>query len=71
MVNINFVPDDYIQSNESRRTNLLYLVLLVVVMGALAGTFATIRIRQRALDTKERLVDDRLAQAQEKIRQFE
>ncbi|GAF80214.1 unnamed protein product, partial [marine sediment metagenome] len=31
MVNINFVPDDYIQSTESRRTNLMYIVLFVVV----------------------------------------
>lgn len=71
MVNINFVPDDYIQSNESRRTNLLYLVLLVVVMAALGGSFVTIRIRQRAVKAEEELVNGRLAQAQQAIRQFE
>jgi Tfp pilus assembly protein PilN len=49
MLNINFVPDDYVQSSESQRTNLMYLVLLAVVMVALGGLFITIRIRQRIL----------------------
>ncbi|GAH79391.1 unnamed protein product, partial [marine sediment metagenome] len=44
MLNINFVPDDYIQNNESRRTNLMYLVLFAVVMAALGGSFLTIKI---------------------------
>jgi len=29
MPNINFVPDDYVQSNESRRANLMCLVLFL------------------------------------------
>ena len=37
MLNINFVPDDYVQSNVSRRTNLMYLVLFSVVMAGLGG----------------------------------
>ena len=41
MLNINFVPEDYIRSNESRRTNLMYLVLFVVVMAGLGGSFTT------------------------------
>ena len=71
MLNINFVPDDYIQSNESRRTNLMYLVLFAVVMAALGGSFMTIKIRQRALNAKEKLVNAKMAQAQEAIKQFE
>ncbi|MHC4060805.1 MAG: PilN domain-containing protein [Planctomycetota bacterium] len=71
MLNINFVPDDYVQNSESRRTNLMYLVLFAVVMAALGGSFATIKIRQRALATKERLVNSKLARAQEAIEQFE
>ena len=71
MVNINFVPDDYIQNNESRRTNVLYLVLFAVVMAGLAGSFATIKLRQRALDTKEALVNKRLTETQVAINQFE
>jgi len=71
MLNINFVPDDYIQNSESRRTNLMYLVLFAVVMAALGGSFLTIKIRQRALNAKEELVNARLSRAQEAIIQFE
>jgi Tfp pilus assembly protein PilN len=71
MANINFVPDDYVQGNESRRTNLVFLVLLAVVMTALGGSFAAIKIRQRACSTNERLANARMAEAEEVIKQFE
>jgi hypothetical protein len=71
MVNINFVPDDYIQNNESRRTNLMYLILLVVVMMSLGGSFVTIKIRQRACAAKEKLVNSRMSKMQEAIKQFD
>ncbi len=71
MLNINFVPDDYIQNNESRRTNLMYLVLFAVVMAALGGSFATIRIRRRAVSAKEEFVNTRMARIQKAIHQFE
>jgi len=71
MVNINFVPDDYIESTESRRTNLMYLVLFAVVMAALGGSFMTIKFRQQALNARERLVNSKLTQAAEAIAQFE
>ena len=71
MVNINFVPDDYTQSNESRRTNLIYLVLFAVVMTALGGSFVSIKIRQRACRTSEELVNARMTEIQEAIKQFE
>ncbi len=71
MVNINFVPDDYVQSNESSRTNLMYLVLLLVVMTALGGSFLAIKIRQRACNTHEKLVNERMDRIQETIQKFE
>ena len=71
MLNINFVPDDYIQSNESRRTNLMYLVLFAVVMAALGGSFATIRIRRQAVRAKEKLVNTKMTHLQKAIQQFE
>ncbi|MFZ2149063.1 MAG: PilN domain-containing protein [Sedimentisphaerales bacterium] len=71
MVNINFVPDDYIQNNESRRTNLMYLFLFVVMMIALFGSFITIKIRQQACIIKEKLVNTKMTQIQEAIKQFE
>jgi Tfp pilus assembly protein PilN len=71
MLNINFVPDDYTQSSESRRTNLLYLVLLGLVMVVLGGSFLAIKLRQRAFRTKGRLVNTKMVQAKEAITQFE
>ncbi len=71
MLNLNFVPDDYIRSNESRRTNLMYLVLLVVVMAGLGGSFVTIKIRQRLLGAREKLVNAKMSQVKGAIKQFE
>jgi Tfp pilus assembly protein PilN len=71
MININFVPEDYVQNNESRRTNLMYLVLFGVVMAGLGGSFMTIKIRQRALIAEEKRVSAKMAQAKEAINQFE
>ena len=71
MLNINFIPDDYIQNNESRRTNLLYLGLLVVVMCVLVGSFVTIKIRQRVFSAEEKLISAKMAQVPEAIKQFE
>ncbi len=71
MLNVNFVPDDYVKSNESRRTNYMYLVLFALVMAGLGGSFVTIKIRQRAVTTKEEFLSAKAAQAQEAIEQFE
>ncbi|MBW8038833.1 MAG: PilN domain-containing protein [Planctomycetes bacterium] len=71
MLNVNFVPDDYVKSNESRRTNFMYLVLFALVMAGLGGSFVTIKIRQRAVTTKEEFLSAKAAQAQEAIEQFE
>jgi hypothetical protein len=71
MVNVNFMPDDYAQGNECRRTNFMYIVLFAVMMMALVGSYMAIMIRQRACMASERIVNDRLAKMQEAIRQFE
>jgi Tfp pilus assembly protein PilN len=71
MSNINFVPDDYIQSSESRRANLMCLILFSVVMAALGGSFVTIKIRQRACAAEESLVNARMVKMEESIKQFE
>jgi Tfp pilus assembly protein PilN len=49
----------------------MYLVLFGVVMAVLGGSFMTIKIRQRALNAKEKLVNAKLSRAQEAIKQFE
>ncbi len=71
MSNINFVPDDYVQSNESHRANLMCLVLFCVVMAGLAGSFVTIKIRQRACRAQELMVNAKMAKVEESIKKFE
>ena len=71
MVNINFVPDDYAQSNESRRTNFIYIILFAVVMIALGGSFVSIKIRQRACYASEEAINSRMTEIKESINQFE
>jgi Fimbrial assembly protein (PilN) len=71
MVDVNFVPDDYAQSNEYRRTNYIYLVLFAVLMTALGGSFTAIKIRQRACIAREEVVNKKLAEMQKAIKQFE
>jgi hypothetical protein len=71
MVNVNFVPDDYAQGNECRRTNFIYIVLFAVMMMALGGSYMAIMIRQRACIASEQVVNERLDKMQEAIKQFE
>ncbi len=71
MLNINFVPDDYIQGSESHRTNLFYLVLFLIVMVGLAGSFAAIKVRQKELKEQEKLVNTKVVQAQENMKKFD
>ena len=71
MLNINFVPDEYMQNNESHRTNVIYLVLFSVVMAGLFGSFLIIKLRQRAYTIKEKLVDAEVARRKEDIIQAE
>ncbi len=71
MLNINFVPDDYVQNSESRRTNVIYLVLLLVTMTALGASFTAIRMRYRSIMAQELLVNMKMSQIQESIQQFE
>jgi Tfp pilus assembly protein PilN len=71
MSNINFVPDDYVQNNESRRTNLMCVVFFVLVMSALGGVFATILMRKRACAAEEALLNAEVAQKQKDIRKVE
>ena len=71
MSNVNFVPDDYIQNNESCRTNLMYVFLFVLVMSGLTGCFLTIKIRQKACQSQEKMVNEKMAKAQLAIAEFE
>lgn len=71
MSKINFVPDDYAQCAESGRTNLIYLVLFLIVMAGLFGGFLSIKVRQRLSDAEEKVVDNKMVQAQQQLIQRE
>ncbi len=71
MVNINFVPDDYIQKKDSNRSNWMYLFLCLTMVGALAGTFGIIKMRQNAVNRQSQMIQQKLAKAQEDIVMFE
>ena len=71
MININFVPDDYIQNKESRRANLIYMALFTIVMLVLFGSFATIKMRQQSINEREKEIDIALAKRKEDIRKVE
>jgi len=71
MLNINFVPDDYTKSNESRRINLIYIVLLSLLMATLGTSFITIKMRQHSFNAKEKIVNEKMARAEEALKQFE
>ena len=68
MVNINFIPDDYIQNNESRRVNLICITLLSIILVAIGGAFGAIRMRQHTLNTRETAIDAELAKKKEQIK---
>jgi hypothetical protein len=71
MININFVPDDYVQKKESLRANTFYLVLFLIAMSALAGTFAVIKVRQRNALGEQIAVTKRMDEAKKAIAQLE
>ena len=67
MLNINFVPDDYVQKRQSYRANIFYLVLFVIMLCVFGGTFLVIKARQRKLLTEAELANVRLTKASETI----
>ena len=71
MVNINFMPEDYVDKCNSSKTNMVYLVLLLIVMVLIGATFMTIKVRQRSLDKQQEIVNVKISEAQQAIKQFE
>lgn len=71
MSKINFVPDDYIQNSQSRRTNMMYIVLFSLLMVVLSSVFMTIKVRQHASDAMEKRIDAQLVQKREDITRIE
>lgn len=68
MVNINFIPDDYIRNNESRRINLICIALLSIILVAIVGAFGAIRMRQRTLNIREASINADLTKKKGQIK---
>jgi Tfp pilus assembly protein PilN len=71
MATINFVPDDYIEQRQSSRANLLYLMLLTAMLGAIGVTFGFIKMRQRTVQSELAALEVRMTKANEQIAQLE
>jgi len=71
MLNLSFVPEDYIKNIEFKRTNIFYFVLFAMIMAGLGGVFTTIKIRQQTLNKEEELLNTRLFQESEALIQVE
>lgn len=71
MGTINFVPNDYIQQRQSSRANILYLMLLMAMLGAIGITFGFIKMRQRAVVSEVMVLNSRMSKANEQIAQLE
>jgi Tfp pilus assembly protein PilN len=71
MINVNLVPEEYIQNNESRRTNFLYIGLLLIVTASLAAVYITLTVQYRRSVAKEDILNSQMAKKKEQIRQVE
>jgi Tfp pilus assembly protein PilN len=71
MTTINFVPDDYVQQRRASRANVLYLMLLMAMLGAIGITFGFIKMRQRAVQDELAQLNQRMSQAHQQIAQLE
>lgn len=71
MAGINFVPDDYIQQAQTQRSNVFYMVMLLIMMVGLASSFGIIKVRQRACTAREAAVDTKAQRMQEDIKRFD
>jgi len=71
MININFVPDDYVQKRESMRANVMYLILFLVVMIGLGGTFMVLKVRQKAIANQVAVVTEKMEKVRKDIVQLE
>ncbi len=71
MGTINFVPNDYVQQRQSSRANILYLMLLMAMLGAIGMTFGFIKMRQRSIQGEMTAINARMSKAQEQIAQLE
>lgn len=71
MATINFVPDDYVQQRQASRANVLNLMLLIAMLGAIGITFGFIKMRQKSVKTEMDQLEAKMQLAHAQIAQLE
>jgi Tfp pilus assembly protein PilN len=71
MAMINFVPDDYVQQRQSSRANILYLMMLMAMLGAIGVTFGFIKMRQHRVNAELAQLEARMQQTQQQMAELD
>lgn len=68
---LSFLPDDYLERRRQRRTNMIFSVLFVVVIGSITAAFLLDEQRTRHLQAQFDLVDRQCAEEAKRIEQVQ
>jgi len=71
MVNIDFVPEEYVQQRQCCKANVMYLVLFTALMTAIVITFLVIKVRQKNIEAKLLFLNSNMVKAHEQFKQLE
>src|SRR3954471_11271318 len=68
---LSFLPDDYLERKQRRRTNAICAVLFCVVIGAIGSAFWVTERSMREIDQQASAVDQQYTEAAKRIEQFQ
>lgn len=71
MANASFLPEDYVHRRAARRTNITLLLLFVLVLGGVCGTYAYLWKDAQAAQARNKVANDRVAEFARRIDQAE
>ena len=69
--NMSFLPEDYLQKRQARRTNLLCIVLFVIVMGGVVTAYLFTDWQRREVREQQKQVNARFREAARRLEQLE
>ena len=68
---LSFLPDDYLERKQRRRTNVICAILFCIVLGAIGSAFWVTEKSMREIDAQAATVDQQYTEAAKKIEQFQ
>src|SRR5690348_8706827 len=68
---LSFLPDDYLERKQRRRTNAICAVLFCIVIGAIGSAFWVTEKSMREIDQQAASVDQQYTEAAKRIEQFQ